>query len=230
MSAKGIFFRGWSKAEVITFPVLGLLGATAIMAGPWVALALPAFFILLLFLPFLLSHNYAWLILYSFAVAITPAPRVDLGISEEVPIHLGLIFFLLGFFIFLVRGGFVNVKLSVVHKALMLYAFSALISLPFAFYREGFMSGMGSALRWTLLIQAIFPLFWASAEGLQAVNRFTKAMLWAGILTGAWGIIRYSFQLPVPYPQAQHLAWLQKGRVYTAMGVFGESVSFGIFS
>jgi O-antigen ligase len=175
----------------------------------------------------------AWPYLFVSAALIVP-PVYPSILGGETPVYMVNLLFVAGCFAMLARWADFRIGTDSIGKAAAGFLFALALSIPFGFWLSGTSIGLGSCLRFLLLLHPFLVYLWL--RRFRPVHREEllipagKLLLGLGVVSAIYGIIDFYFPIPIPHPFADQYIYLDGRMIRRAQGMLYEASSFGNLS
>ena len=174
-----------------------------------------------------------WPYLFVSAALVVP-PLYPSLLGGETPVYVANLVFVAGCFAVLARRTDFQIGEDSVGKAAAGFLFALALSIPFGFWLSGTSEGLGSCLRFFLLLHPFLIYYWL--RGFRPVHREEwlipagKLLLGLGAASAIYGIVDFYFPIPIPHPFADQYIYLDGRMIRRAQGMLYEASSFGNLS
>jgi hypothetical protein len=174
-----------------------------------------------------------WPYLFVAAALIVP-PLYPSLLGGETPVYVANLLLVAGCFVVLSRQAEPRTGWDSIGKAIAGFLLALAVSIPFSFWLSGTSEGVGSCLRFFLLLHPFLIYYWLRAfrpvrheESLILAGRF---LLGLGVVAAIYGIVDFYFPIPIPHPFADQYIYLDGRMIRRAQGMLYEASSFGNIS
>jgi len=174
-----------------------------------------------------------WPYLFVSAALLVP-PLYPSILGGETPVYVANLLFLAGCLTVLARGADLRIGEDSVGRAAAGFIFATALSIPFGFWLSGTSAGLGSCLRFILLLHPFLIYLWLRSfrpvyrdELLIPAGKF---LLGLGVVAAVYGIIDFYVPIPIPHPFAAQYIYLDGRVIRRAQGMLYEASSFGNLS
>jgi hypothetical protein len=171
-----------------------------------------------------------WSYLFVAAALIVP-PFYPSVLGGETPVYAANLLFVAGCFVALSRQAELITGWDPIGKAITAFLFALAVSIPFGFWLSGTSEGVGSCLRFLLLLHPFLIYYWLRAyrplRSQESLILAGKVLLGLGIVAAVYGIIDFYFPIPIPHPFADQYIYLDGRMIRRAQGMLYEASSFG---
>jgi len=168
------------------------------------------------------------------ASALVVPPLYPSILGGETPVYLANLLFVAGCFLVLARSTDSQIGTDPVGKAAVGFLLALALSMPFGFWFSGTSEGVGSCLRFFLLLHPFLIYYWL--RGFRPVRREEslilggKFLLGVGVVAALYGIVDFYMPIAIPHPFADQYIYLDGRMIRRAQGMFYEASSFGNLS
>ena len=168
------------------------------------------------------------------AAALVVPPLYPSVLGGETPIYVANLFFVAGCFVVVDRQAEFRTGWDPIGKAAAGFLLALALSIPFGFWLSGTSEGVGSCLRFFLLLHPFLLYYWLRGFRLrqreESLTLAGKFLLGAGVVAAIYGIVDFYFPIPIPHPFADQYIYLDGRMFRRAQGLFYEASSFGNLS
>lgn len=168
------------------------------------------------------------------AAALAVPPLYPSILGGETPLYLANFLFVSGCMVVLTRHAEFRIGADAIGKAATGFLLALALSLPFGFWLSGLSEGIGSCLRFFLLLHPFLIYYWLRGFQLRLTEdllvRSGKFLLGVGVVAATYGIIDFYFPIPIPHPFADQYIYLDGRMIRRAQGMLYEASSFGNLS
>lgn len=174
-----------------------------------------------------------WPYLFVSAVLVVP-PLYPSVLGGETPVYAANLLFAGGCFVLLARRAELRGAWDSIGRAAAGFLLALALSIPFGFWLSGTSEGIGSCLRFFLLLHPFLIYYWL--RGLRLERRegtlilAGKLLLGLGAVAAVYGIVDFYFPIPIPHPFADQYIYLDGRMIRRAQGMLYEASSFGNLS
>lgn len=168
------------------------------------------------------------------ASALVVPPVYPSLLDGEIPIYFANLLFIAGCFGLLARDTDFQISADSIGKAATGFLLALALSIPFGFWISGTSEGVGSCLRFFLLLHPVLIYYWLrqvrplhSEASLILAGKF---LLGLGVVAALYGIVDFYVSIPIPHPFADQYIYLDGRMIRRAQGMLYEASSFGNLS
>jgi len=168
------------------------------------------------------------------ASALVVPPVYPSLLGGETPIYFANLLFVAGCLALLARDTDFQISADSIGKAAAGYLLALALSIPFGFWISGTSEGVGSCLRFFLLLHPVLIYYWL--RGLRPLHSEAslilagKFLLGLGVVAALYGIVDFYVSIPIPHPFADQYIYLDGRMIRRAQGMLYEASSFGNLS
>jgi O-antigen ligase len=168
------------------------------------------------------------------AAALIVPPLYPSALGGETPVYAANLLFIAGCFVVLTRQEAFPTSGDPVGKAIVGFLFALALSVPFGFWLSGTPEGVGSCLRFFLLLHPFLIYFWLRGvrqrDPENSLILAGKVLLGLGVVAALYGIVDFYVPIPIPHPFADQYIYLDGKMIRRAQGMLYEASSFGNLS
>lgn len=168
------------------------------------------------------------------AAALVAPPFYPSVLGGETPVYVANFLFVAGCFVVLARQAEFQASWDPMGKAAAGFLLALALSIPFGFWLSGTSEGVGSCLRFFLLLHPFLIYYWLRGFRLgqreESLILAGKFLLGAGVVAAIYGIVDFYFPIPIPHPFADQYIYLDGRMIRRAQGMLYEASSFGNLS
>jgi O-antigen ligase len=174
-----------------------------------------------------------WPYLFVAAALVVP-PLYPSVLRGETPIYIANLLFATGCFVVLTRQAEFRTGWDPIGKAAAGFLLALALSIPFGFWLSGTSEGVGSCLRFFLLLHPFLIYYWLRGFRLgqkeESLILAGKFLLGVGVVAAIYGIVDFYMPIPIPHPFADQYIFLDGRMIRRAQGMLYEASSFGNLS
>ena len=174
-----------------------------------------------------------WPYLFVAAALVVP-PLYPSVLGGETPVYVANLFFVAGCFVVLTRQAEFRTGWDPIGKAAAGFLLALALSIPFGFWLSGTSEGVGSCLRFFLLLHPFLIYYWLRGFRLwhreESLILAGKFLLGVGVVAAIYGIVDFYLPIPIPHPFADQYIYLDGRMIRRAQGMLYEASSFGNLS
>jgi O-antigen ligase len=174
-----------------------------------------------------------WPYVFVAATLIVP-PFYPSVLGGEIPIYLANFFFVAGCFVILARESEFRPASDSISRAAAGFLLALALSIPFGFWLSGTSEGLGSCLRFFLLLHPFLLYYWLRGfrvgRSESSLILAVKLLLGVGVIAAVYGIVDFYYPIPIPHPFADQYIYLAGRVIRRAQGMLYEASSFGNLS
>jgi len=168
------------------------------------------------------------------AAALVVPPLYPSVLGGETPVYVANLLFVAGCFVVLARQAEFRTGWDPIGKAAAGFLLALAVSIPFGFWLSGTSEGVGSCLRFFLLLHPFLIYYWLRGFRLgqreESLIFAGKFLLGAGVVAAIYGIVDFYNPIPIPHPFADQYIYLDGRMIRRAQGMLYEASSFGNLS
>jgi hypothetical protein len=164
------------------------------------------------------------------ASALVVPPLYPSLLGGETPVYVANLLFVAGCFVLAIRG-VDPIGTDSVGRAAASFLLALALSIPFGFWFSGTSEGVGSCLRFFLLLHPFLIYQWLRV--VRPLDREAslilagKFLLGVGAVAALYGIVDFYVPILIPHPFADQYIYLDGRMIRRAQGMFYEASSFG---